>query len=52
MGPCGLARGDQGHENALEDGKSATEFHLEAFGPKSLEVEEPFLEAFVTGAAV
>lgn len=39
---------------ALEDVKSAIQFHLETFGPEALEVDPPILEAFVaeTGVAV
>jgi len=35
------------YESALEDVKSAIQFHLETFGPEALEVDPPILEAFV-----
>ena len=35
------------YEAALEDVKSAIQFHLETFGPEALEVDPPILEAFV-----
>ena len=40
------------YEAALEDVKSAIQFHLETFGPESLEVDPPVLEAFVAEAGV
>ena len=42
------------YESALEDVKSAIQFHLETFGPEALEVDPPILEAFVaeTGLAI
>lgn len=40
------------YEEALDDVKSAITFHLETFGPESLDVEEPVLEAFVAEATV
>ena len=41
-----VGQGDT-YEAALEDVKSAIQFHLEAFGPEALEVDPPILEAFV-----
>jgi len=40
------------YEAALEDVKSAIQFHLETFGPEALEVDPPVLEAFVAEAGV
>ncbi|MGB3976567.1 MAG: type II toxin-antitoxin system HicB family antitoxin [bacterium] len=41
-----IGQGDT-YEAALEDVKSAIQFHLETFGTESLEIEPPILEAFV-----
>jgi predicted RNase H-like HicB family nuclease len=41
-----IGQGDT-YEGALEDVKSAIQFHLETFGPEALEVDPPILEAFV-----
>ena len=46
-----VGQGDS-YEAALSDVKSAIKFHLETFGPESLDVEEPVLEAFVAEATV
>jgi predicted RNase H-like HicB family nuclease len=40
------------YEEALKDVRSALAFHLETFGPDSLDVDPPVLEAFVAEAAV
>jgi predicted RNase H-like HicB family nuclease len=40
------------YEDALKDVRSALSFHLETFGPDSLDVDPPVLEAFVAEAAV
>ena len=40
------------YEEALKDVRSALAFHLETFGPGSLDVDPPVLEAFVAEAAV
>ena len=40
------------YEAALEDVKSAIQFHMETFGPEALEVDPPILEAFVAEAGV
>jgi predicted RNase H-like HicB family nuclease len=40
------------YEAALEDVKSAIQFHLETFGPEALEVDPPILEAFVAETRV
>ena len=42
------------YEEAMEDVKSALQFHIETFGAASLDVDPPVLEAFVaeTGVAV
>ena len=39
-------------EEALRDVQSALKFHLETFGPGSLDTEEPVIEAFVAEATV
>jgi predicted RNase H-like HicB family nuclease len=47
-----VGQGDT-YEAALEDVKSAIQFHLETFGPEALEADPPILDAFVaeTGLA-
>jgi predicted RNase H-like HicB family nuclease len=40
------------YEEALKDVRPALAFHLETFGPDSLDVDPPVLEAFVAEAAV
>jgi predicted RNase H-like HicB family nuclease len=39
-------------EAALEDVQSAIAFHLETFGPNSLEIADPVLAAFLVEAEV
>jgi predicted RNase H-like HicB family nuclease len=46
-----VGQGDT-YEQALADVQSAIRFHLETFGPDSLTVEEPVMEAFVAEASV
>lgn len=46
-----IGQGDT-YEAALSDVRSAIQFHLESFGPDSLEVDPPILEAFVAEAGV
>lgn len=46
-----VGQGDS-YEEALNDVRSAIKFHLETFGPESLDVEQPVLEAFVAEAIV
>ena len=46
-----IGQGDT-YEAALEDVRSAIQFHLETFGPEALEVDPPILEAFVAEAGV
>ena len=46
-----VGEGDS-YEEALRDVQSALKFHLETFGPDSLETEEPFIEVFVAEATV
>ncbi|HSD51989.1 MAG TPA: type II toxin-antitoxin system HicB family antitoxin [Candidatus Methylomirabilis sp.] len=46
-----VGQGDS-YEDALTDVKSAIKFHLETFGPGSLDVGEQVLEAFVAEATV
>ena len=41
-----VGQGDSS-ENALADCRSAIRFHLETFGPESLEEDSPVLEAFI-----
>jgi len=40
------------YEAALADVESAIHFHIETFGPESVDVESPVLEAFVAEAGV
>jgi predicted RNase H-like HicB family nuclease len=40
------------YEEVLKDVRSALAFHLETFGPDSLDVDPPVLEAFVAEAGV
>ncbi len=46
-----VGQGDS-YEEALNDVKSAIKFHLETFGPESVDMDEPVLEAFVAEATV
>ena len=46
-----VGQGDS-YEEALDDVKSAIKFHVETYGPESLDVEEPALEAFGAEATV
>jgi hypothetical protein len=46
-----LAPGTRIGVEALKDVRSALAFHLETFGPDSLDVTPPVLEAFVAEAA-
>jgi predicted RNase H-like HicB family nuclease len=46
-----VGQGDS-YEAALNDVKSAIKFHLESFGPSSLDADEPVMEAFVAEATV
>jgi predicted RNase H-like HicB family nuclease len=46
-----VGQGDS-YESALADLKSALQFHLETFGPSSLEVDPPIVEAFIAEAGV
>ncbi len=46
-----VGQGDS-YEAALTDVRSALAFHAETFGPESLDVELPILEAFVAEAGV
>lgn len=46
-----VGQGDT-YEQALTDVQSAIRFHLDTFGPDSLDVEEPVIEAFVAEASV
>ncbi len=40
------------YEEALSDVRSALAFHVETFGPETLDVDPPLLEAFVAEAGV
>jgi predicted RNase H-like HicB family nuclease len=44
-----VGEGDS-YEEALADVRSAIQFHLETFGPASLDADEPVLEAFIAEA--
>jgi len=46
-----VGQGDT-YEAALADVKSAIQFHIETFGPETLEIEPPILEAFIAEAGV
>lgn len=46
-----VGQGDT-YEEVLRDVQSALKFHLETFGPDSLDADEPVLEAFVAEAAI
>ena len=46
-----VGQGDS-YEAALNDVKSAIKFHLESFGPQSLDADEPVMEAFVAETTV
>lgn len=40
------------YEAAVADLKSALQFHLDTFGPDTLQVDPPILEAFIAEAGV
>jgi predicted RNase H-like HicB family nuclease len=44
-----VGEGDS-YEEALADVRSAIQFHVETFGPQSLDSDEPVLEAFIAEA--
>ena len=46
-----VGQGDS-YESALEDLKSAIKFHIETFGPETLEIDSPVLEAFIAETKV
>jgi predicted RNase H-like HicB family nuclease len=46
-----VGQGDT-YEAAVADLKSALQFHMETFGPDTLEVDPPILEAFIAEAGV
>ena len=54
--PLGLKGIDVGegetYEQALEDVKSAVQFHIDSFGKEVLDVDPPILEAFVAEAGI
>ncbi len=46
-----VGQGDS-YQEALDDVKSAIRFHIETFGPESLEFDPPIQEAFIAEAGV
>ena len=46
-----VGQGDT-YEGALADVKSAIQFHIETFGPETVEIEPPILEAFIAEAQI
>ncbi len=46
-----VGQGDT-YETALNDVKSAIQFHIETFGSETLEIDPPVLEAFIAEAGV
>ncbi len=46
-----IGQGDS-YEDALKDTRSAIRFHIESFGIKAFDAEEPVLEAFVAEAEI
>ena len=46
-----VGQGDT-YEQALSDVRSALAFHVETFGPDSLDVDPPLIEAFVAEAGL
>jgi len=46
-----VGQGDT-YEGALADVKSAIQFHIETFGPETIEIEPPILEAFIAEARI
>jgi len=46
-----VGQGDT-YEGALADVKSAIQFHIETFGPETIEIEPPILEAFIAETRV
>jgi len=46
-----LGEGDT-YDKAVADPISATEFHIETFGPEVLDSDSPILEVFITEAGV
>jgi predicted RNase H-like HicB family nuclease len=46
-----VGQGDT-YEAALTDVTSAIQFHLETFGPETLDIDPPILEAFIAEARV
>ena len=53
LGLKGVVVGQGGtYQEALEDVKSAIQFHIETFGKNVLKMDPPILEAFVAEAGV
>ena len=46
-----VGQGDT-YDEALKDVRSAIRFHIETFGPKTLDLDDTILEAFVAEAEV
>jgi len=53
LGLKGIVVGEgETYEQALEDVKSAVQFHIDSFGKDVLDVDPPILEAFVAEAGI
>ena len=53
LGLKGIVVGEgETYEQALEDVKSAVQFHIDSFGKEVLDVDPPILEAFVAEAGI
>jgi predicted RNase H-like HicB family nuclease len=53
LGVKGIVVGEgETYDAAVADLKSALQFHLETFGPETLDVDPPILEAFIGEAGV
>jgi predicted RNase H-like HicB family nuclease len=46
-----VGQGDS-YESALDDIKSAIQFHLETFGSEAFEIDPPIIEAFIAEAGI
>ncbi|HKJ98171.1 MAG TPA: hypothetical protein VJ959_04560 [Desulfotignum sp.] len=46
-----VGQGDS-YESALDDIKSAIQFHLETFGSEAFEMDPPIIEAFIAEAGI
>ena len=53
LGLKGIVVGEgETYEQALEDVKSAVQFHIDSFGKEVFDVDPPILEAFVAEAGI